>query len=45
LGKRGPRAGNTSSVYYGSCVFFEKIRIRDGKAKTKTRLEMEELVV
>jgi len=35
--------GNTSSVYYGSYVFFEKITIRDGKAKTKTRVEMEEL--
>jgi hypothetical protein len=43
LGKRGPGAGNTSSVYYGSYVFFEKVRVRDGKAKTKVRMEMEEL--
>lgn len=43
LGKRGPGPRNTSSVYYGSCVFFEKVRIRDGKAKAKTMVEMEEL--
>jgi hypothetical protein len=41
LGKRGIFAGNTSAVYYSSYVFFEKIRIRDGKAKSKHRTEME----
>lgn len=41
LGKRGPTAGNTSSVFYGSYVFFEKIRIRDKKPKSKHRLAME----
>ena len=35
LGRRGAGAGNTSSVYYGSYVFFEKVRIRDGKAKRR----------
>ncbi|CZR66326.1 uncharacterized protein PAC_16227 [Phialocephala subalpina] len=41
LGKRGATAGNTSSVFYGSYVFFEKQRIRDGKPKSKHRQEME----
>ncbi|RAL63328.1 hypothetical protein DID88_003753 [Monilinia fructigena] len=41
LGKKGPTAGNTSSAYYASYVFFEKIRIRDGKPKSKHREEME----
>ncbi|QSZ35241.1 hypothetical protein DSL72_008110 [Monilinia vaccinii-corymbosi] len=41
LGKKGATAGNTSSVYYASYVFFEKMRIRDGKAKSKHREEME----
>jgi hypothetical protein len=41
LGKRGARAGNTSSVFYSSYVFFEKMRIRDGKPKSKHRQEME----
>jgi hypothetical protein len=43
LGKKGPMAGNTSSVYYASYVFFEKLRIRDGKPKSKHRLEMEKV--
>ncbi|KUJ20829.1 uncharacterized protein LY89DRAFT_579498, partial [Mollisia scopiformis] len=41
LGKRGPNAGNTSSVFYGSYVFFEKMRIRDKKPKSKHRETME----
>ncbi len=41
LGKRGLFAGNTSAVYYSSYVFFEKLRIRDGKPKTKHRTDME----
>ncbi|KAJ3286703.1 hypothetical protein HK104_008907 [Borealophlyctis nickersoniae] len=43
LGKRGPNAGNTSSVFYAAYVFFEKIRIRDGKPKSKAREEMERI--
>jgi hypothetical protein len=39
--KKGPDAGNTSRVYYGSYVFFEKLRLRDDKPKSKHRLEME----
>lgn len=41
LGKKGPSAGNTSSTYYAAYVFFEKLRIRDGKPKSKHREEME----
>ncbi|KAE8444566.1 hypothetical protein EG329_014490 [Mollisiaceae sp. DMI_Dod_QoI] len=41
LGKRGATAGNTSSVFYGSYVFFEKMRVRDGKPKSKHREAME----
>jgi hypothetical protein len=43
LGKRGATAGNTSSVYYSSYVFFEKLRIKNKKAKSKHRLEMERI--
>lgn len=39
--KKGPLAGNSSSVFYGSYVFFEKQRIKQNKAKSKKRLEME----
>lgn len=39
--KEGPLAGNTSSVFYGSYVFFEKLRIQQKDAKSKKRLEME----
>ncbi|TID27577.1 hypothetical protein E2P81_ATG00332 [Venturia nashicola] len=39
--KRGPEAGNTSAVFYGSYVFFEKIRIKEGREKTGKRLENE----
>lgn len=41
LGKTGATAGNTSSVFYGSYVFFEKLRIRDNKPKSKHRETME----
>ncbi|KAK2775400.1 calcineurin is a calcium-dependent [Colletotrichum kahawae] len=39
--RKGPTAGNTSSVFYAAYVFFEKLRVRDGKPKNKTREEME----
>lgn len=41
LGRKGPTAGNTSAVFYGSYVFFEKMRIKEGKPKSQFRLEME----
>ena len=39
---KGPKAGNSSSVYYAAYVFFEKWRLADGKPKTKHRLDMEQ---
>jgi hypothetical protein len=41
LGKRGKYVGNTTAVYYSSYIFFEKMRIREGKEKSKHREEME----
>ncbi|KAK7454805.1 hypothetical protein CaCOL14_005870 [Colletotrichum acutatum] len=41
MNKKGPASGNTSSVFYAAYVFFEKLRVRDGKPKTKKREEME----
>ncbi|KAF4630270.1 hypothetical protein G7Y89_g7866 [Cudoniella acicularis] len=40
---KGASAGSTSVVFYSSYVFFEKMRIRDRKPKSKHRLEMEKL--
>lgn len=40
--KNGPMKGNTNAVFYPSYVLFEKMRIRDGKDKSKFRKEMEE---
>ncbi|KAK1584883.1 uncharacterized protein LY79DRAFT_560309 [Colletotrichum navitas] len=41
LRREGPVAGNTSSVFYAAYVFFEKLRIRDGRPKTQKREDME----
>ncbi|KAK4454571.1 hypothetical protein QBC34DRAFT_433511 [Podospora aff. communis PSN243] len=41
-GMKGADAGAGSLVFYGAYVFFEKIRIKEGKSKTKHRLAMEE---
>jgi hypothetical protein len=43
LGKKGPDAGNTSGVFYAAYVFFEKMRLKDGKPKSKHREEMEKI--
>lgn len=40
--KKGPYAGNQSSVFYGAYVYFEKVRLAQKKPKSKKRLEMEE---
>lgn len=40
-GKRGASAGNMSSVFYAAYVYFEKLRVREGKAKSKHRQAME----
>ncbi|KAI1653249.1 hypothetical protein F4813DRAFT_375213 [Daldinia decipiens] len=41
LDKKGPMSGNTSSVFYGAYVFFEKLRIKQGRPKSEMRQEME----
>lgn len=41
--KKGPRAGCTSSVYYAAYVYLEKLRLAEGKPKSKHRLEMEKI--
>jgi hypothetical protein len=35
--------GATSCVYYGGYVFFEKLRIKEAKPKSKHRTDMEEI--
>ncbi|KAK5659413.1 hypothetical protein OQA88_614 [Cercophora sp. LCS_1] len=39
----GPAAGGNSEVHYAGYVFFEKVRLRDGKPKSKKREEMEQV--
>ncbi len=41
LSMKGPHAGNTSGIFYAAYVYFEKVRIRDGKPKGADRIEME----
>ena len=41
LKKKGPTAGNDSPVFYGSYVYFEKLRIKKGGNKSKKRLDVE----
>ena len=43
LKQKGPLAGNTSGVYYAAYVFFEKLRVKQGKPKSKDREIMEEI--
>ncbi|CBY00653.1 hypothetical protein LEMA_P017830.1 [Plenodomus lingam JN3] len=35
--KKGPFAGNASGVFYGAYVYFEKLRIKEGKPKSQRR--------
>lgn len=41
-GMKGPNAGAKSAVFYGAYVFFEKLRIKENKPKSKHRLVMEQ---
>jgi hypothetical protein len=41
--RKGPTSGNTSSVFYASYCFFEKLRIAEGKKKSDHRLDMEDI--
>lgn len=43
LGKEGVMTGNTSQAFYGSYVFLEKKRLKEGKPKSKFREEMESI--
>ncbi|KAK6845989.1 hypothetical protein PG987_001177 [Apiospora arundinis] len=43
MGKSGPTVGNHSPIFYGGYVFFEKLRIKEDKPKSKFRLEMEDI--
>lgn len=43
LKKSGANDGAKSPIFYAAYVYFEKLRIKDGKDKTKTRKEMEEV--
>lgn len=43
LSRRGPAIGCASLAFYGSYVFFEKRRIKEGRPKSKFRKEMEEV--
>ena len=43
LAKSGPSAGNTSGIFYAAYVFFEKLRIKEGKPKTEFRKQMENI--
>ena len=42
-GKRGPTRGAESKVFYGAYVFFEKLRVKQDKKKSKKREEMEDV--
>jgi hypothetical protein len=42
-GYKGADTGNTSCVFYAAYVYFEKVRLAEGKPKSKHRLEMEEI--
>lgn len=43
MNQRGPGAGGHSGIFYAAYVFFEKVRLRDGKPKSKRREEMEQV--
>ena len=40
--KHGPLNGSTSPVFYAGYVFFEKLRVKEGKKKTKSREKTED---
>jgi hypothetical protein len=42
LKKKGPCDGGHSPVFYAAYVYFEKLRVKDNKKKSKKREEMEE---
>jgi len=40
---KGADAGNTSAGFYGRYVFFEKVKVKEGRPKSKHRVEMERI--
>ncbi|KAK7753885.1 hypothetical protein SLS62_004251 [Diatrype stigma] len=42
-GQKGSRTGARSTVFYAAYVYFEKLRIAEGKPKSKHRLIMEDI--
>lgn len=42
-GKKGARAGCTSTVFYTAYVYFEKLRLAQGKPKSNHRVAMEKI--
>ncbi|PWY96278.1 hypothetical protein BO94DRAFT_529673 [Aspergillus sclerotioniger CBS 115572] len=43
LSYKGPTTGSSGVIFYAAYVFFEKLRVRDGKPKNEFRLEMEKI--
>ncbi|KAI1618718.1 hypothetical protein EDD36DRAFT_460357 [Exophiala viscosa] len=43
LNNKGAIKGSESTAFYGAYVFFEKLRIKQGKPKSKKRVEMEDV--
>ncbi|OOF94864.1 hypothetical protein ASPCADRAFT_131450 [Aspergillus carbonarius ITEM 5010] len=43
LSYKGPNTGSSGVIFYAAYVFFEKLRVRDGKPKNDFRLEMEKI--
>ena len=43
LKQSGPNAGAKNAVFYAAYVYFEKMRVKEGKGKTKHREEMEKV--
>lgn len=41
--RQGPHAGNSSPVFYGAFVYFEKLRIKNNEQKSDFRMKMEEI--
>lgn len=40
---KGANSGNTSAIFYAAYVYFEKVRVKQGKPKSKHREEMESI--
>jgi hypothetical protein len=43
MAKDGPKAGNTTGIFYAGYCYFEKLRIANGEEKSEFREEMEDI--